>query len=290
MSVAAKSRPSAALLKGAALVFLLLPPLTLLPAVLAGEFAARPWEQLLNEAGGWALWFLLATLAVTPLRRIGHWPRLALVRRRLGVGCFCYAAFHLLAFVGDQGFQLDFVAGEILQRLYLTLGFMALLILLALAITSTDAMLRRLGGRRWQRLHWLVYPAALLAVVHFFLQTKLDQSEPALRAGLLLWLLAYRVVHWQANRGGRRRDLGVGVLLLLALGSGLATALLEALVLWLGAGAPLERVLAANLSLAVGLRPGWSVLLAGLAMALLGLWRGRAKAALRARRPAAATT
>jgi len=227
---------------------------------------------------------------VTPLRRIGHWPRLALVRRRLGVGCFCYAAFHLLAYVGDQGFRLGFVASEIVQRLYLTLGFAALLILLALAVTSTDAMLRRLGGRCWRRLHQLVYLAAPLAVVHFFLQTKLDQSEPALRGGLLLWLLGYRVAYWLATRGGRRRDLGLGALLLLALGSGLATALVEALVLWLGAGAPLERVLAANLTLAVGLRPGWIVLLAGLAMTLLALWRGRAKAAVRARRPAAAAT
>lgn len=280
----------AARLRVVALVLLLLPPLTLLPGLLDGDFDARPWEALNAASGEWALWVLLATLAITPLRRVGHWPRLLLVRRRVGVGCFCYLAFHLLAFVADKGFALGLVAGEIAQRTYLIVGFAAFVVLAALAATSTDAMLRRLGGRRWRRLHKLVYAAAILGVLHVFLQSKLELARPSLFGGLLLWLLAYRAAHWWATERAGRRGLGWPALLGLALCAGLSTALLEAGALWLSAGAPFWRVLEANLSLALGLRPPWIVLLAGLAFAGLALWRRPATGRVRARRPAAAAT
>ena len=229
-------------LRRLALALLLLPPLTRVPGLLAGEFDARPWEALNLAAGEWTLWVLLAALAVTPLRRVGHWPRLALVRRRVGVGAFCYLVLHAVAFVADKSFDLALVAGEIVQRTYLVIGFGALLILLALAITSTDPMLRRLGGRRWRALHRLVYIAALLGVLHFFLQSKLELARPSLFAGLLLWLLLYRLAHRAAETRGRR-GLGPLALLALALFAGLATAILEAGGLWLSAGAPFWRVL-----------------------------------------------
>jgi sulfoxide reductase heme-binding subunit YedZ len=289
-SRAAAARRTAAILRTSALAVLLLPLILLALDWLEGALAARPWDGLVHWAGGWALWFLLLSLAVTPLRRIGHWPQLALVRRRIGVGAACYAGFHLLAFVADQGFALGTVAGEIVLRSYLAIGFSALLILLALAATSTDRMLRWMGGQGWRALHRLVYLAAALAALHFFLQSKAELSEPALRGGLLLWLLGYRVQYWLATRRGERRGLGALALAGLSLGVALATALLEAFSISLRVGAPFERVLAANLSFGPGLRPAWIVLAAGLALAVLSLWRSRSRERPRARQPAAAAT
>jgi sulfoxide reductase heme-binding subunit YedZ len=289
-SRAAAAQRTAAILRAAALAVLLLPFAFLAADWIDGELAARPWDTLTHWSGRWALWFLLLTLAITPLRRIAEWPKLVLVRRRLGVGAACYAGFHVFCFLGVQGFSLGQTASEIVLRVYLAIGFSTFLILLALVATSTDRALRWMGGAGWQALHRLVYPAALLAVLHFFLQSKAGGSEPALRGGLLLWLLAWRVQFWLKTRGGARRTVGALGLTLLTLGVALATALLEAGAIALKVGAPFERVLLANLSFGAGLRPAWIVLAAGLALAALQLWRSRAKAASRARQPAAAAT
>jgi sulfoxide reductase heme-binding subunit YedZ len=289
LSRAAAAQRSAARLRAAALAVLLLPLALLAVAWSEGELAARPWDALTHWSGRWAVWLLLLTLAITPLRRIGQWPKLALVRRRLGVGAACYAGFHLLCFLGEQGFDAGMAASEIVLRVYLAIGFCAFLLLLALTLTSTSRAQRWMGGAGWQALHRLVYPAALLAVLHFFLQSKAAPSEAALRGGLLLWLLAWRLQFWLATRSGARRSVGTWGLVALSVAVALATALLEAWSLSLK-GAPFERVLAANLSFGAGLRPAWIVLAAGLALAALSLWRDRAKAALRARQPAAAAT
>jgi sulfoxide reductase heme-binding subunit YedZ len=289
-SRAAAARRTAAILRASALAVLLLPLALLAADWREGALAARPWDALTHWSGKWALWFLLLSLAVTPLRRIGHWPQLVAVRRRLGVGAACYAGFHLLCFVAEQGFSLGTAASEIVLRSYLAIGFSALLMLAALAATSTDGMLRWMGGQGWRVLHRLVYPAAALAALHFFLQSKAELSEPALRGGLLLWLLGYRLLYWLVTRSGERRSLGAPGLVALTVALALATALLEAASISLRVGAPFERVLQANLAFDSGLRPAWIVLAAGLALAALGLWRGRAKALLRARRPAAAAT
>lgn len=285
---AAAAQRSAAILRAAALAVLFLPFAFLAADWFDGDLAARPWDTLARWSGRWALWFLLLTLAITPLRRIAEWPRLVVVRRRLGVGTACYAGFHLFCFLGAQGFSLGQTASEIVLRVYLAIGLSAFLILLALAATSTDRALRWMGGPGWQVLHRLVYPAALLAVLHFFLQSKAGGTEPALRGGLLLWLLAWRVQFRFATREGTRRTVGPLGLVALTVVVALATALLEAGAIALK-GAPFERVLLANLSYGAGLRPAWIVLAAGLALAALALWRGRAKAAPRARLPAAAT-
>ncbi|HKY94487.1 MAG TPA: ferric reductase-like transmembrane domain-containing protein [Kiloniellales bacterium] len=289
-SRAAAAQRSAAILRAAALAVLFLPFAFLASAWIDGELAARPWDTLTHWSGRWALWLLLLTLAVTPLRRIAEWPRLVLARRRLGVGAACYAGFHLFCFLGVQGFDLARTASEIVLRVYLAVGFSAFLILLALGTTSTDRALRWMGGPGWQALHRLVYPAALLAVLHFFLQAKAGPSEPALRGGLLLWLLAWRAQFWLTTRSGERRTVGALGLVVLTLAVALSTALLEAASISLKVGAPFERVLLANLSLGVGLRPAWIVLGSGFALAALALWRSRAKSAVRARQPAAAAT
>jgi len=289
MTRARAAQRTATIVRALALAVLLLPVAILARDWSDGLLDARPWDYLTHESGRWALWFLLLALAITPLRQIGRWPKLALTRRRIGVGAACYAGFHLFCFLAEQGFSLGLTASEIVLRVYLAIGFSAFLILLALALTSTDGAIRWMGGRGWQALHRLVYPAAALAVLHFFLQSKAGGTEPALRGGLLLWLLAWRALHWAASRSGQRRTVGALGLVLLTLAVTLATAVLEAGAISLQVGAPFDRVLDANLAFGRGLRPAWIVLAAGLALAALALWRGRAKA-LRARQPAAAAT
>jgi sulfoxide reductase heme-binding subunit YedZ len=249
---------------------------------------AMPVTEALHQIGLWAVRFLLITLAVTPLRRIGAWPRLMLLRRMLGVAACAYAAIHLTLYIVQQHFRLGFVASEILLRFYLTIGFVALLGLLALAATSTDRMMRRLGGRTWQRLHYLSYPIAALALFHFFLQSKANVTEAALTTGLFYWLMLYRI----AYRWNRERTLAVWQLGLLAAGAGLATALGEAAWYQFATGLGGERILLANLRFATHIRPCWWVLAAGLGLLLLKLaadrfWSTKKRQRLR---PAISTT
>ena len=185
----------------------------------------------------------------------------------LGVGAFAYVAVHLLLFVVDKAFDLRVVAGEIVLRLYLTIGFTALLLLAALAATSTDAMMRRLG-RRWQMLHRLAYPAAVLAIVHHIMQARLNALEPTVMAGLLVWLLSYRLLR---RRG---RALTPAMLAGLSLATALLTAAGEALCYGLFTGIDPWRVLQANLDMA-GQRPGWLVLMITSVMIAAAWWRSR---------------
>ncbi len=164
----------------------------------ASEIAhgARPLNELIHRAGFWALVFLGVTLAVTPFRRIVRYGNLIDVRRMLGVGTFCYIAAHLALFFADQSYSVGKVIHEITHRVYLIVGAMAWIGLAALAATSTDGMVRRLGGMRWRRLHQAIYAIALLALIHYFQQTKADVTVPTFAAGLFLWLIAYRVLAW----------------------------------------------------------------------------------------------
>jgi sulfoxide reductase heme-binding subunit YedZ len=144
------------------------------------EFSARPLNDMIHRSGYWALMFVIIALAITPLRQVGRFGALVDVRRMIGVGAFCYAAVHICLYIANEKFNLLKVATEIALRLYLTIGFLALLSLTALAVTSTDGMMRRLGGKRWRRLHQLIYVIVLLALVHFFQQTKADVWVPTL--------------------------------------------------------------------------------------------------------------
>jgi sulfoxide reductase heme-binding subunit YedZ len=173
---------------------------------------------------------------------------------------------HFCAYIVDESFDLGKVASEIVLRLYLTIGFVALAILAALAITSTDRMVRRLGGRRWQVLHRLVYLAALLGSIHYFMQSKLNVYEPMVMGGLLAWMMGYRAVGWLA---GFRRAASWPSLALLAIGAGALTVLGEGLYYWLARNIDFMRVLGLNWTLIGGLRPGEVVLIvtAGIALA-----------------------
>ncbi|MBK8286982.1 MAG: sulfoxide reductase heme-binding subunit YedZ [Ahniella sp.] len=170
---------------------LVLFPLALLPALLLveGAFANRlgadPVDTLTHATGIWALRFLLLSLTVTPLRQWTGWNGLIRYRRMLGLFAFFYATLHLLVYVAlDLGAYWADLLTDITKRPYMTVGFAAWLILLPLAATSTRSMIRRLG-RSWQKLHRLVYVAAVLAVLHFFWLVKADLREPAVYAGIL---------------------------------------------------------------------------------------------------------
>jgi sulfoxide reductase heme-binding subunit YedZ len=271
-----------------ALVFaaLFIPALLLAQTAWENALGPKPWQAATHDTGTWAIRLLLLSLLVTPARQILRQARIAEVRRMVGVACFAYALLHLGLYAGDNGFDLVKVGSEIIQRIYLTIGFVALAGLAVLAATSTDAMLRRMGGANWRRLHRLVYPLTALALVHFTLQSKADVTEPMLMAGLFAWLMAYRLI---APVGGAP---GVpGLLGLAAFASG-ATAAVEFGWYALATGIDPWRVLAANLDVTFGLRPALWVGVAGLIAAGLRLqaaWfapRRSARGVRRASRPA----
>ncbi len=241
----------------------------------------RPLTEAIHQTGLWAVRILLLSLLVTPLRQMLRQPRFMLVRRMVGVAALAYALAHLLLYIADQGFDLGRVASEIVLRFYLTIGFVALAGLVALGVTSTDGWVKRLGGRRWQALHRIVYGIGALALVHFVLQTKLDVTEAMLMAGLFLWLMGYRLL---APSGGAPPLWRLAVLVP---GAALGTALLEAAWYGLGTGVPFWPVLEANLDVEFGLRPALWVGLAAIGMLGVGVasrWRQSQKPAHRPRR------
>lgn len=182
------------------IVALGLVPLAWLAAdAFAGRLSANPIEDITHRTGDWTIRFLLATLAVTPLRRITKWNQLIRYRRTIGLIAFSYATVHFLTYVGlDQGFALQYVGEDIAKRPYITVGFTAFVLLIPLAVTSTQGWVRRLGGKRWNALHRLVYVAAALGVLHYLWLVKGDQVTPVYYAAVLLVLLGLRVVHGRA--------------------------------------------------------------------------------------------
>jgi sulfoxide reductase heme-binding subunit YedZ len=256
-------------LRVATLAFLLMPVGIALWNADAIVHGARPLNDVIHRAGFWMLMFILATLAVTPLRRITRVGQLIDVRRMLGVGAFVYGVTHISLYAADQVFDLVKVASEIVQRVYLTIGFTALVGLATLAATSTDAMVRRLGALRWQRLHYAVYGIGVLALIHYFQQTKADVSVPTFTAGVFGWLMGYRIVVrlWKV-----RGELSTLALVGLSLAVAGLTFGAEAIGIAIVFNASPLLVLQANLDFDVPLdmiRPGWLVLAAGLAVSAL---------------------
>jgi sulfoxide reductase heme-binding subunit YedZ len=159
-----------------------------------GELGANPVEFTIRSLGTWALTFLLITLAVTPLRRLTGWNALIRVRRMLGLFAFFYVCLHFVTYIGiDQFFDFRAIWADIVKRPYITIGVACFLLLAPLAITSTNAMQRRLGGRRWQQLHRLVYVVAIGAVVHYWMLVKKDVRQPLLYGVILGILLLVRL-------------------------------------------------------------------------------------------------
>ena len=243
------------------LVGLCLPALDLAWRWYTDDLGARPVTLATHITGDWTVIFLLSSLALTPARFVFDWIPLVQIRRRIGVAAALYAGLHFLIYVADQKWNLVVVALEIAKRFYLTIGFTALLMLAALAITSTNGWQRRLK-RNWKRLHWLVYPAAVLAILHFFIQSKANVSEAAVAAGLFAWLMVWRFMPTKL----RTTFLG---LTLLAVGATVVALLFE--VGWYGLVNHVDpmRVLNAEFNPALAPRPTLKVLLAGLAVIAL---------------------
>ena len=187
---------------GKLVLFLLcLGPLARAGYIVGAGLAVNPVEFITRSSGTWTLVFLLLTLSITPLRRFSGWSVLLRFRRELGLFAFFYACLHFTTYIWlDQWFDLSAVLKDIVKRPFITVGFAAFTLLLPLALTSTDAMMRRLK-RRWVLLHRLVYPAAILGVVHYWWLVKRDLTQPLLYAGVLAVLLGMRLWwRWQGQR------------------------------------------------------------------------------------------
>jgi sulfoxide reductase heme-binding subunit YedZ len=196
VDIAARNR----LVKAAGWVAALAPLALLLADAARHRLGANPIEAVLNRLGFWTFTFLVLALAPTPLRLWTGltWP--LRLRRLLGVTAFSYAALHFSWYLGvDQFFDLQAVGADVVKRPFITVGFSALLLLLPLAVTSTDGWVRRLGFARWKALHRLAYAAALLGVVHFLWRVKADKLKPTIFAALVVTLLLLRLLRRPAR-------------------------------------------------------------------------------------------
>lgn len=260
-------------LKLAVFCVALVPALLTLQAALTGTLGARPVNAAILKTGDHAVWLLLASLSVTPLRRIGNWPKLILVRRMLGLFALAYVALHLFLFVVEKSYDLWVVASEIVLRFYLTIGFVAVLGFVALGITSNEAAIRRLGAARWNQLHSIVYGVGILTLLHFFLQSKTDVSKSLWAMGLFALLMGVRGL----NR--YKLPMTAASLLGLAVLCTLATAGAEAGYYAWKNGANWLMVLDNNLDPDLAPRPALIVALAGLVLVGVKLARGEKKPA-----------
>jgi len=268
---AVPSDRSVPLLKGATLLLVMLPGLIMAADLARDMLGAKPITEIIHLSGDWSIRLLFVSLLITPLRQTLQAHKLASVRRIIGVAAFAYIVIHLAGYVVDEKFDIVKVASEIVLRIYLTIGFVGLVLLGLLAVTSTDAMTRRLGGKRWKKLHRMSYLIGVIAVAHFFMQSKLDVAEPTVMAGLFVWLMLYRA--W-AKFIGRDSVTTLSALLLLALVAALATAGGEWAYYAAFTGIDPNLVLQANLTTMAGLRPAWLVLAITLTLPLAAaIWR-----------------
>lgn len=184
-------------------VFLLcLTPLAFLANhALRGELTANPVEFIQHFTGDWTLRFLLITLSITPLRKLLSIPELIRFRRMLGLFAFFYVCLHFLTYLGpDQSFNVAGMLKDVAKRRFIAVGFLAFLLLIPLAITSTQGWIRRLGGRRWQALHKSIYAIAILGVIHYYWLVKSDVRKPLFYAAILAILLLWRIATWLLKR------------------------------------------------------------------------------------------
>jgi sulfoxide reductase heme-binding subunit YedZ len=226
-----------------------------------GMLGGRPVTEVIHGTGDWAIRYLLISLAITPAARMLNLPRLLMVRRTVGLTALAYALAHFTLYVVDKNFRLGLVVSEIALRFYLTIGFTVLLGLVVLGATSTDGWTRRLG-RRWKQLHRAIYVLGAIALLHYFIQSKSNVSEPVFFAGLFVWLMSWRALPmaWQRNPFAQ---------LALAVVAACASAGIEFAWYGLATGINPWRVLAASETLRFGLRPAHYVALAGAAAVVL---------------------
>jgi sulfoxide reductase heme-binding subunit YedZ len=180
-------------LRTAVFGLLLLPALWLLLRWALHWLGPEPVNAAIHSTGYWTIWLLVASLAITPLRALSGRPNIVVIRRMIGNAALLYALLHLTLYAMDQNWRMLTVVSEILKRFYLTIGFIALLGLGVLGVTSTDGWVRVLGPR-WKRLHRLVYGLMVLGLVHYLLQSKLDVSQALIACGAFTWMMLWRVL------------------------------------------------------------------------------------------------
>lgn len=187
-------------------VLVIAPVLWMIARGFMDDLGANPIERLEDETGRWVLRFLAGSLAVSPLLKLTRWGWLLTQRRFLGLAAFWYAVIHLSIYIGvDNFFDVDDIVKDVIKHLWVTLGMAAFLMLLPLAITSTKGWIRRLGGKRWNRLHLLVFPAAVAGCLHFLWAVKKDITEPLIYSGIFLVLFALRVIQRKRATGNAVR-------------------------------------------------------------------------------------
>ena len=170
--------------------------------LLRGDLGINPVETLQHTTGDWTLRFLIFTLAITPLRKTFKLPELIRYRRMLGLFAFFYVVLHFLTYLGpDQSFNFSGMWDDVAKRKFVTVGFAAFVLLIPLAATSTAGMIRRLGGKRWQALHRLIYICAILGVIHYYWLVKSDVRKPLFYGALVAILLLWRV--WDSYFRGK---------------------------------------------------------------------------------------
>lgn len=193
------------IVKGALFVACLAPLGHLACGIAADTLGANPVEAIIRGLGDWGLRLLLLTLALAPLRRLTGWAGALKLRRMFGLYAFFYALLHVLGYVWmEQFFDWGEIVRDIAERPFITVGFTAFVLLIPLAATSTNAMMKRLGGKRWQQLHRLVYPCAVLVVLHYWWMVKADLTQPAIYATLLAVLLGERVYRFWGGKTAKQ--------------------------------------------------------------------------------------
>jgi len=256
-------------LRATVLTLLLLPAAWLAVRWALDMLGARPLNAAIHSTGYWAAWIFIGSLVVSPMKALLGRPDIVVVRRMIGVAAACYAGAHLLLWVADENWRLLDVVTEILVRTYLTIGFVTLLGLTALAVTSTDGWMRRLG-RNWKRLHKLAYGLAVLALLHFFLQSKADVSAATVAAGVFAWAMIWRTLP-------TGRDRGPVPLIGLAIAAAVAALVFEWAWYRFGTHIDPARVLRAEFDFNFGLHAAGLVLLLGLLAAGLAELHGLAQ-------------
>jgi sulfoxide reductase heme-binding subunit YedZ len=165
------------------------------------DLTANPLEKITHETGDWTIYFLLMTLSITPLRKLTKQPALIRFRRMLGLFAFFYVCLHFLTFLWiDHSFDLSEMIMDVYERPFITAGFTGFVLLIPLALTSTAGWIRRLGGKRWQMLHRLIYVSAAAGVVHYYWLVKSDVRLPVRLGAILAFLLIVRVAFWLHSR------------------------------------------------------------------------------------------
>jgi sulfoxide reductase heme-binding subunit YedZ len=248
-------------LKASIFVLMFVPAISLVHDVAAGEFGPVPLGGLTYWSGVWATAFLLLALAITPAATIFRWRRLILVRRMIGVTALAYTIAHIIIYFALRLWNFAFIANEIVTRLSLIVATVSTIGLIALGATSVDAAVRRMGAKGWQQLHNIVYVVTALALLHYLLSPGLFPDQ-FLMSGIFFWLMVWRAL----DRRGP--GAGAGALALLAVASGLFTAVLEVGWIWAFRGYEMSEIFNIYFTTILGIPPAWTILALGLLIAV----------------------